>query len=135
MAVPELDHGAPVVENGWSAPQHRPPTPDLRDLRGECTTQTAGRVDPKVWAVPLESTAPPALDGAPQGRSASSLDRGLALSVFPHFYGDDSASGDPGIAIDPDPISEVLVVPVEEALDLLDSGFFRFDLTAVPIAC
>ena len=62
-------------------------------------------------------------------------DRGLVPSVFPHFDGDDSASGDPGIAINPDPISEVLVVPVEEALDLLDGGFFRFDLTAVPIAC
>ena len=62
-------------------------------------------------------------------------DRGLGLRVLPHFYCDDSASGDPGIAVDPDPISEVLVVAVEEALDLRHSGLFRFDLTAVRIAC
>jgi hypothetical protein len=59
----------------------------------------------------------------------------LGLRVFPHFYGDHCASGNPGLAIDPDPISEVLIVPVEEAFDLLHSGFFRFDLAAVPIAC
>ena len=40
---------------------------------------------------------------------------GVGLRVFPHFHGDDSASGDPNIAIDLDPISEVLLVPVEEA--------------------
>lgn len=62
-------------------------------------------------------------------------DRGLGRMVFPHFYGDDSVSGDPGIAIDPDPISEVLVVAIEEALDLFHGGVFRFDFAAVPIAC
>ena len=62
-------------------------------------------------------------------------DRSLGLWVFPHFYRDDSVSSDPGIAVDPDPIAEVLVVAVEEFLDLRHRGLFRLDLAAVRIAC
>lgn len=51
------------------------------------------------------------------------------------LYGDDRASVDPGVAIDSDPVAEVLVATVEEAPNLLQPSLFRLHLTAVRIAC
>ena len=51
------------------------------------------------------------------------------------LYGDDGASRDPGIAIDSDPIAQVLVVAVEEVPNLPEPSLFGFHLAAVPIAC
>ena len=59
----------------------------------------------------------------------------MRLWISEYFDGDYGASHNPRIAIDLDPIAEVLVAAVEEAPDLVDGSLLRLDLAAIPITC
>jgi hypothetical protein len=47
----------------------------------------------------------------------------VRLFIGEYFDGDDSASGNPRIAIDLHPFAEILVATIEKALDVLHCDF------------